>query len=154
MYAALGRLQTMRRTLAQALGLSSSEFAVIITLLRAEQGTGLRIRRIADELYIAAANVTFTVLKLEKMGWVAKTADPIDSRAVAIKLTSHARARLSAFADNLHFVNDQWFRGTTRKEFEAVVSFFRHLIDHYQPALDAARELARTAQYTSLNSRK
>src|SRR5262249_58156919 len=122
---ALGRLQTMRRTLAQALGLSSSEVAVIITLLRLDDGSGLRIRRIADELYVAAANVTVTVLKLEKGGWVAKTPDPLDSRAVAIKLTPQARTRLGEFAVNLHFVNDLWFRGTTRKQLEPAASFFR-----------------------------
>jgi DNA-binding MarR family transcriptional regulator len=149
MYAALGRLQTMRRTLAKSLGLSASEFAVIITLLRAQEGSGLRIRRIADELHVAAANVTVTVVKLEKMGWVAKTPDPKDSRAVAINLTPQARARLRAFANGLHQVNDIWFQGTTQQEFDAVFSFFRHLIYHYPPALNMARELARTARHKS-----
>lgn len=144
MYAALPRLQTIRRTLAQSLDLSSSEFAVIITLLRAEDRAGLRIRRIADELHVAAANVTATVVKLERMGWVAKTPDPKDNRAVAISLTQKARSKLDAFAENLHYVNDVWFQGTTRDEFKAVVSFLRHIINRYQPALNAARELNQT----------
>jgi DNA-binding MarR family transcriptional regulator len=143
MYAALPRLQTMRRTLARTLDLSSSEFAVIITLFRAEDRAGLRIRRIADELHVAAANVTATVVQLEKAGWVAKTPDPKDSRAVAISLTQQARTRLSAFAESLHDVNDVWFRGTTREEFKAVVSFLRHLIYRHQSALTAAKELPR-----------
>jgi DNA-binding MarR family transcriptional regulator len=143
MYATLGRLQTLRRFLAHSLGLSSSEFAVVITLLRASHGTGMRIRRIADELYVAAANVTATVVKLERMGWVTKKPDDSDSRAVSIQLTQKARAKLNGFAGTLNSVNNIWFQGTTAGEFKAVVTFFKHLIEHYGPALHVARENAR-----------
>ncbi|MGE3150210.1 MAG: MarR family winged helix-turn-helix transcriptional regulator [Pseudorhodoplanes sp.] len=142
MYATLGRLQTMRRTLAHSLGLGSAEFAVVMALLRIEDVSGVSIRRIADDLYVAAANVTVTISKLEEMGWVIKSSDPTDSRALAIRLTPAARQRLSAFADRLHFVNDVWFQGTTRTELKAVVSFFRNLISQYEPALSVAREFA------------
>jgi hypothetical protein len=82
LYAALPRLQRMRRTLARTLNLNSSEFAVIISLLRAEDRTGLRIRRVADELHVASTQVTATIVKLERMGWLDRTSDPKDNRAV------------------------------------------------------------------------
>lgn len=145
MYATLGRLQTIRRFLAMALGLSSSEFAIVITLQRAP-ATGLRIRNIADELHVAAANVTATVAKLEREGWVIKGPDELDSRAVLIQLSPKAKERMDAFADMLHSVNDIWFEGTTSAEFKAVLSFFRRLIDQYSPALDAARNYGRRAR--------
>lgn len=145
MYGALGRLHTMRRTLAEGLGLGSAEFAVVLTLLRLENTGGVRIRRIADDLYIAAANITATVGRLEQMQWVVKTSDPKDSRALAVRLTPQARARLTAFASELHFINDIWFEGTTAGELKAVIAFFRRLIDHYEPALAAARSLMRSA---------
>jgi hypothetical protein len=77
---------------------------------------------------------------------VAKTSDPTDSRALAVRLTARARKRLNAFVDRLKLVNDAWFWGTTEPELRAVVSFFRHLIDQYEPALNIARELTRTAK--------
>lgn len=143
MYATLGRLQTMRRHLASALGLNASEFAVVITLQRTAKDGGLRVRSIADELHVAAANVTATVAKLERAGWVTKGHDPDDNRAISIQLTRHARAKMNAFADVLHSVNDVWFEDTTEKEFRAVVSFFKHLIGRYPAAVGLARGLRR-----------
>ena len=142
MYAMLGRLQTIRRFLAKALDLSSSEFAVVITLHRAN-ADGLRIRGIADELHVAAANVTATVTRLERSGWVTKGPDERDSRAVSIRLSRKAKERMDAFADTLHAVNDVWFEGTSSSEFKAVVALFRRLIDRYGPTVDVARKIGR-----------
>lgn len=141
MYATLGRLQTMRRHLANALGLNASEFAVVITLLRAAKDGGLRIRSIADELHVAAANITATVAKLERSGWIAKKPDPKDNRAISIQLTRHARGKMQSFADALHSVNDVWFQDTTNHEFRAIVAFFKHLIQRYPTAVGIARGL-------------
>jgi DNA-binding MarR family transcriptional regulator len=146
LYAALGRLQAMRRTLAQSLELSAAEFAVVVALFRIESKPGVSIRSIADHLHVAAANVAVTVSKLEQMGWVTKTSDPTDSRALAVRLTAPARRRLNTFVDRLQLVNDAWFSGTTESELRAVISFFRHLIDQYEPALNIARELTRLAK--------
>jgi DNA-binding MarR family transcriptional regulator len=144
-YGALGRLQTMRRTLAEALDLGSAEFAVVMTLLRLESNTGVRVRRIADDLYVAAANITATVGRLEETNWVVKAPDPTDSRALAIRLTAEARQRLQNFADQLHLVNDVWFQGITSNDLRSVILFFHRLIDQYEPALAAARSIARTS---------
>jgi DNA-binding MarR family transcriptional regulator len=145
MYGALGRLQTMRRTLAESLGLGSAEFAVVMTLLRLENTTGVRIRRIADDLYVAAANITATVGRLEQTQWVIKTSDPNDSRALAVRLTPQARERLQGFTEQLHFVNDVWFEGTGASDLKSVISFFHRLIDRYEPALAAARSITRAS---------
>jgi len=141
LYATLGRLQTMRRHLANALDLNASEFAVVITLLRTAKEGGLRVRSIADELHVAAANVTATVAKLERSGWVAKKPDPKDNRAISIQLTRHARSKMQLFASGLHSVNDAWFRDTTDQEFRAVVTFCKHLIQRYPAAVGLARGL-------------
>jgi len=141
MYATLGRLQTMRRHLANALDLNASEFAVVITLLRTSKDGGLRVRSIADELHVAAANVTATVAKLERSGWISKKPDPKDNRAISIQLTRHARGKMQSFADALHSVNDVWFQDTTDQEFRAIVVFFKHLIRRYPAAVAIARGL-------------
>lgn len=145
MYGALGRLQTMRRTLAESLGLGSAEFAVVMTLLRLESTGGVRIRRIADDLYVAAANITATVGRLEETQWVVKTSDPNDSRALAVRLTPQSRERLHQFTEQLHFVNDVWFEGTNVSDLKSVILFFHRLIDRYEPALAAARSIARAS---------
>jgi DNA-binding MarR family transcriptional regulator len=146
MYAALARFHTMRRMLAKSLQLSSAEFAVIITLYRAREKHGLRVRQIADELFVAATNVTATITNLERAGWVLKSPDPRDSRAVAIQLAPKAKQRLNRFAARLLWVNDLWFQGTTKNEFTAVLTFLRHVIAQYPPAIDAARELVQQSK--------
>lgn len=141
MYATLGRLQTMRRHLASAVDLNASEFAVVMTLLRATKDGGLRVRSIADELHVAAANVTATVAKLERSGWIAKKPDLRDNRAISIQLTRLARNKMQSFADGLHSVNDIWFQDTSDQEFRAVVTFFKNLIRRYPAAVGLARGL-------------
>ena len=141
MYAAVGRLTVMRRTLAQSLGLSSAQFAVVLCLLRLGARGGVKIRDIADDLSAEAANITVTVGSLETLRWVAKTSDPADSRAVAVQLTAQARKRMEDFSARLHLVNDRWFQGTSRDELTTVMAFFRRLIARYGSALSAAQEL-------------
>jgi len=145
MYAAIGRLTVMRRALAQSLELSSAQFAVVLSLLRLGPLGGVKIRDIADDLSVEAANVTVTVAGLETLGWVVKTSDPKDSRALAIQLTADARKRMEVFSGRLHLVNDRWFQGTSRDDLTTVIAFFRRLIARYGSALHAAGELGSLA---------
>jgi DNA-binding MarR family transcriptional regulator len=138
MFAALGRFQVIRRTFARALNLSSSEFAVVISLHDLKDGQGIRIRELADNLHVAAANVTATVKKLETRGWVVKALDPTDSRALSIKLDKASRKRLDRFFETIHPVNKIWFAHVTQQDKSTTKKFFSFLIEQYPAALHQA----------------
>ncbi len=141
MYAAMGRFEVIRRTFAASLGLNAAEFAVVISLHRSRNGEGARIKELADNIHTAAANVTATVKALERKKWVVKSADPIDSRALAVKLTSASRRRLDEFFETIHPVNEIWFSNISKAERYTVKHFLLVLIDQYPSALVKARIL-------------
>jgi DNA-binding MarR family transcriptional regulator len=142
MYAVMGRFQVIRRTFATSLGLDPAEFAVLISLHRAQ--TGARIKEIADSIHVAAANVTATVKSLERKGWAVKSADPLDSRAISVSLSATARTRLNRFFQTIHPVNEIWFSGIAKGDSEVVKQFLSALIDQYPSALAQARLLLRS----------
>ena len=79
--------------------------------------------------------------KLESNGWIDKKTDPDDSRAVSLSLTNGARKKLAAFAPFLRAVNDRWFDGMTRSEFEAVGKFLQRIVRQYDGANAKALDL-------------
>ena len=95
---------------------------------------------IADHLHVAAAQVTAIVMKLEAAGWVEKSTDPADNRAVSLRMTPLAFERLNAFAPTLRSVNDRWFDGMSGAELIVVTDFLRRLVRQFEPAVAMAKE--------------
>ena len=134
LYATSGRLQSMRRELATALSLSIAEFAVLSALMYLAPKGNTRIGTIAEHLHIAAAQVTAIVNRLARAGWVEKSVDPSDRRALRLRLTPMANDRLAGFMPLLQTVNDSWFAGMSRTELRTVGAFLRRLVDQYARA--------------------
>jgi len=143
LYASIGHLQSMRRELANALGVSTTELSVLLALHHLTSMGRIGIRGIAEHLRLAATNVTATVSALQSMGWLLKRADPDDRRAVSIELTSDARKKLNEFATRCAAMNDVWFSGLRRVEMQTVVAFFHRLDEQYGAAHAMARGMSR-----------
>lgn len=143
LYAATSRFQVLRRTFASSIGLTSAEFAVVMSLHSLDATRGIRIRELADRLHVAAANCTATVKKLEKKKWVSKLLDPDDSRALSVQLTPASRLRLDNFFLTIHPVNEVWFSQVTKEDRHAVKKSLSRLIDQYPAALQVARAIKR-----------
>ncbi len=130
----------MRRELSKALSVSIAEFSVLTALMHLQQRGNVRVRTIADHLHVAAAQVTAIVMKLEALGWVEKTVDPSDNRAVSLRMTPLAVERLNDFAPTLRCVNDRWFEGMSAAELIVVTDFLRRLVRQFEPAVAMAKE--------------
>lgn len=140
LFAASGRLQAMRRELSKALSVSIAEFSVLTALMHLQQQGNVRVRTIADHLHVAAAQVTAIVKKLEASGWVEKSTDPADNRAVSLRMTPLAFERLNALAPTLRRVNDRWFDGMSAAELIVVKDFLRRLVRQFEPAVAMAKD--------------
>ena len=139
--AATGRMQSMRRELAKALGVGVAEFSVLTALMYLEKKGSVRVRTIAEHLHIAAAHVTVIVKRLTLLGWVIKTTDSHDNRAVSLRLTTEAQDKLAAFAPLLCAVNDRWFGGMSRPELLIASEFMRRLVRQYDSAMTKAKDM-------------
>jgi DNA-binding MarR family transcriptional regulator len=142
-YAALGRFQTLRRTFADMLNLTPSEFAVVMSLHGLDEEEGIRIRELADRIHVAAANCTATVKALEKKRWVTKAADPNDSRALSVQLNGRSRSTLDHFFRNIHPINQIWFDHVSKSDRITMRKALRYLIEQYPAALQKARTVKR-----------
>jgi DNA-binding MarR family transcriptional regulator len=143
LYAALSRFQTLRRTFAGMLNLTPSEFAIVMSLHGLDKNKGTRIRELADRIHVAAANCTATVKALERKGWVTKTINPDDSRALSVQLTGRSRGALDNFFRNIHPINQIWFDHVTKSDRASVRKTLGYLIEQYPAALQKARTIKR-----------
>ena len=141
MYAAAGRLQSMRRELAHSLNVGAAELSVLLTLYGSPNNGGMRIKEIADNLHIAAANVTASVNTLERQNWLKKENDSRDSRAILVSLTKEGQERLNRFTAKLRNVNDIWFAGISAREYSHVVRFLKRIIGQFDAALYSTKAL-------------
>jgi DNA-binding MarR family transcriptional regulator len=134
LYASIGRLQSLRRVLAEKVGLDTSELAVVMALYAMQHLPDVRIRDIADQMYSAHGNVTVTLTKLQESGWVLKSTSESDNRAVSVRLTARARAVMEALQQELDEVNDVWFEDVDVEDVGVVIRVLDALVRQYPRA--------------------
>lgn len=122
------RLDTCRDAFGREVGLSRSQYWLLIAVARmqGEKGTGLRA--VADQLMVAPSFVTTEVAKLVGRGLLAKTPNPEDRRGVLVRLTVEGEAALDRLAPFLQEINDTLFAGVDRTEFETVLRFIDRFV--------------------------
>jgi DNA-binding MarR family transcriptional regulator len=90
--------------------------------------------RLADEIGIDRSGASRYADRLEEIGLVQRTADPIDRRATLLSLTAEGRRVIDeldgVLADYLHEMLREWPRGQA----EALVDGLERLVDWGRPA--------------------
>ncbi len=106
LYLALGRIIRLLRRSGDLGSLSPGSAAALATLVR---GGPMRLGDLAAAERVTAPTMSRIVTGLEKVGYVERTADPVDGRAQLLRATDNARdlvngltsARIQRFADAL-----------------------------------------------------
>jgi DNA-binding MarR family transcriptional regulator len=115
-----GRLQTCREAFGRAIGLTGSQFAVLIGTAYRQQSDGVSIRALADHVQLASTHVTTEVGRLTCKGLLSKRANERDKRGVLVRLTPAGEAALIKLAPFLRRVNDLLFANISRRDFDAL----------------------------------
>ena len=84
---AFGRLYTCREAFGRALGLTASQFIVLIGTAYQQGSEGVSIRALADHTQLAATHVTTEVGRLIDKGLLTKQASTRDRRSVLVRLS-------------------------------------------------------------------
>jgi DNA-binding MarR family transcriptional regulator len=112
------RAQEVRGLLAQSIGLTGIELAVLIAIMHLRRTEGkIGINEIAYHLHLSGAFVTNEVNKLVAAGLIIKTPNPNDRRRVILEATGDALKRLELVAEVLRPVNDTWFEPLSENDF-------------------------------------
>src|ERR1700758_5427286 len=113
LFAATAGMQSLRRALAKSVNLSAAEFSVLLATWHLQKKGSVGVTAVARHLHVAAAHVTAEVGKLVRKGFIKKTQDANDTRAVTLVLTRKGEAVLAELAPLLQRINDRLFSGNS-----------------------------------------
>lgn len=136
--AASAHMRELRRTLAESLGLTVAEHAVLLALWYCERRAERTVRALADHLHIAAAHVTTELNKLEKAGLVQRRTSRTDKRAVDLRLSKAGRALLDRLEPQLANINVALFSGLSLAEMRSTHRLFKTVIKQSPEAIRIA----------------
>src|SRR3954468_3831544 len=118
-----GRLHTCREAFGRALGLTASQFIVLIGTAYQQGSEGVTIRALADHTQLAATHVTTEVGRLIGKGLLTKQANTRDRRSVLVRLSPKGEAAIRDVNPLLRRINDRLFQNVSRNEFDVVSRF-------------------------------
>ena len=130
------RLDVVRESIAARIGVSGTQYTMLMSVLHLQGTAGVSITALADYLEVTGPHVTGIIGKLVASGFVRKAANPKDGRGVLVKLTPAGRKKLLQAFGFIAAVNDRLFEGVTREEYRAVANFHAKFIRNTQATLD------------------
>jgi len=130
------RLDAIRESIAARIGVSGTQYTMLMSVLHLQGTAGVSIGALADYLEVTGPHVTGIVGKLVKGGFVRKAANPKDGRGVLVRLTPAGRRKLLNAFEFIAAVNNRLFEGVGREEFRAVGNFHAKFMRNAQTTLD------------------
>jgi DNA-binding MarR family transcriptional regulator len=140
---AFGRLTTCRDAFGRALGLTASQFIVLIGTAYQQGSDGVSIRGLADHTQLAATHVTTEVGRLIDKGLLTKQASTSDRRSVLVRLTPKGEDAIRTVNPLLRQVNDLLFADVSREDFAVVSRFLEKFALNSEYALAEIRRSER-----------
>lgn len=137
------RLSTCREAFGRALGLTASQFIVLIGTAYRQGREGVSIRALADHTQLAATHVTTEVGRLIGKGLLTKKASPRDRRSVLVQLSPKGEDAIRAVNPLLRRVNDLLFADVAREDFAVVSRFLGQFALNSEFALAEIRRFER-----------
>jgi|SRR4051812_2366521 DNA-binding MarR family transcriptional regulator len=137
------RLQAVRGQLGAVIGLSGTQYTVLIAIAHLsgiDEKVG--VNQVAEHLHFSGAFITIEINKLVAGGLVEKETDKEDRRRVVLTITAKARALLNELAPVQRPVNDVLFRAMTAADFERTRKLMSDMVD-------AADEAIRMLDYSA-----
>jgi MarR family transcriptional regulator, organic hydroperoxide resistance regulator len=137
------RLMTCREAFGRALGLTGTQFAVLIGTAYQQGDEGVSIRALADHIQLAATHVTTEVGRLIGKGLLTKAVNRNDRRGVLVRLSRRGEAAVVKVTPLVRQVNDVLFAGLSRREFSILTNLLDRLASNSEAALGEIRRSQR-----------
>src|SRR6266853_1705117 len=108
------RLAAVRESIAGRIGVSGTQYTMLMSVLHLQGSAGISITGLADYLEVTGPHVTGVIGKLAASGFVRKAQNPKDGRGVLVKLSPAGRKKLLQAFEFIAAVNDRLFEGVGR----------------------------------------
>jgi DNA-binding MarR family transcriptional regulator len=130
------RLQAVRGQLGAVIGLSGTQYTVLIAISHLSSGDEkIGVNQVAEHLHFSGAFITIEINKLVAAGLVEKETDADDRRRVILTTTQKARALLNELAPVQRPVNDMLFRAMSAADFERNRKLMSDMVDAADEAI-------------------
>jgi DNA-binding MarR family transcriptional regulator len=136
----VSRLSAFRDDFGRQLGITPSQFAVLMSVAHCQGSSGVTIRALADHAAMAATHVTTEVGKLMRRGLLKKKASPSDRRSVLVSLTSQGQAGIDSLVPFVRDINDILFKDLDAATMNVVYEFSRRLMINAESASAEVRK--------------
>jgi len=123
----LSKLSICREAFGRSMGLTGSQFAVLVGVAYRQGEQGVTIKRLADYVHLAATHVTTEVGRLQRKGLLNKRPGKEDRRSVLVSLTPKGESAVMSVAPFVKRINDLLFSGITARELAIARNMFTRL---------------------------
>lgn len=98
----------------------------------------INAQQLAADLGITAATVSRLIRPMEEDGWIERTPDPQDGRAMLLQLTPKTRAMFAPLVAVSNLLLDDIFGGLERQELQTLVELVGRVQSRLHDAVDAS----------------
>ncbi|WP_187968467.1 MarR family winged helix-turn-helix transcriptional regulator [Aquibium microcysteis] len=123
----LGRMNMCREAFGRSIGLTGSQFAVLVGVAYRQGEQGVTIKKLAQYIHLAPTHVTTEVGRLIRKGLLSKCADSDDRRSVLVSLTAEGQDTVNTVSVFVRRVNDILFQGIVAADIDNAESMFNRL---------------------------
>jgi len=139
MVQSVSRLLKCRDAFARALGLTASQFAVMMGAGSRQGEDGVSIKQLADHVALAPTHVTTEVGRLERKKLLQKKPSPSDGRSVLVSLSPRGEREIARIAPLVRSVNDLLFKDISAESLTVASEVARMLIANSEYAMAELR---------------
>ena len=132
---AVNSLGVCRVAFGRHLGLSPSQFVVLMGVAQLQEYDGVTIRLLAEHISMATTHTTTEVGRLVRRKLLIKKPSPVDGRSVLVSLSLAGEEAVLRIAPVLRRINDLLFQKISPKELDVVRRFCTTLSRNAQYAL-------------------
>ena len=136
---ALDGLMSCREVFSKVLGLTGSQFAVLMGTAYMQGADGVTIRDLADHIRLAAPHVTTEVGRLIRKKLLVKRPNEADGRSVLVSLSEVGEAEVARVAPLMRRVNDQLFGDIAATDLATVTRAMKVLVLNSERVLAEVR---------------
>lgn len=111
------RIQEIRNRFGAEIGLTGTQYTMLIAIAKDEKAGEVGINQIAEGTHFSPPFVTIEVNRLVELRLVAKSVNPNDRRRVRLSVTTKGREYLDRLKSVQGPVNDELFSSLSREDF-------------------------------------
>ena len=135
MVLASARLASFREAIGRMIGLTGSQYLVLLATAHAQGRDGVTIRDLSQYALMASTHVTTEVGALIRKGLLRKRPNGRDGRSVLVSLTPKGEQAMNVIAPLRREFNDAFFVGMQRKALLAAADFLEQVVANSGRAL-------------------